>query len=83
MTSAVDYLVIEYGAYRYEYDIRPIRLSWFFCSFNLQFKVFEHALSDFFSFAVTHAVSWEDWWTYDGISGKLLFTNKNILWLNK
>lgn len=24
-------------------------------------------------FAVIHAVSWEDWWTYDGISGKYLF----------
>lgn len=25
----------------------------------------------FHSFTVTSAVSWEDWWTYDGISGKL------------
>lgn len=25
----------------------------------------------FHSFTVTNAVSWEDWWTYDGISGKL------------
>jgi len=24
-----------------------------------------------FLFAVLLAVSWEDWWTYDGISGKL------------
>lgn len=24
-------------------------------------------------FAVIQAVSWEDWWTYDGISGKYLF----------
>lgn len=24
----------------------------------------------FILFSVTYAVSWEEWWTYDGISGK-------------
>lgn len=30
-------------------------------------------LSMLVSSTVIHAVSWEDWWTYDGISGKYLF----------
>ena len=27
-----------------------------------------------FLFAVSTGVSWEEWWTYDGISGELNFT---------
>lgn len=54
--------------------------------FKVIYVVFFFSLSLFLlafhiSFSVTSAVSWEDWWTYDGISGKLIslyFVNKQF-----